>query len=125
MRSIVVACVVAWAIPASAQIGFQTGNVHGTVLTNSGAVPTLAFVRATATNGPGGGSGTMVSSNGSYSMDLPTGSYHLDVLYQTAVVASADITLDTTGVTQDFRFAAGTLHVRVTRNALPDAGAPV
>lgn len=125
MRSIIVAVVVAWAVPASAQIGFQTGTVQGTVLTNSGAVPALAFVRATATNGPGGGAGTMVSATGSYSMDLPTGSYHLDVLYQTAIVASADITLDTTGVTQDFRFAAGTLHVRVTRNAAPDTGAPV
>src|ERR1041385_372672 len=123
-RSILVAALSMWAVTGEADIAFQTGTITGSFTTNAGIATPGMFVRATNTAN-NTSTQTWLDSHGAYSLNLPVGPYRLDAVYENATVGTATVSLDTTGLAQDFRFAAGTMRVHVTRTGADDVGAPL
>src|ERR1051326_6758757 len=109
-RSILVAALSMWAVTGEADIAFQTGTITGSFTTNAGIATPGMFVRATNTAN-NTSTQTWLDSHGAYSLNVPAGPSPRGGVDETARVETAPVSLDTTGLAQDFRFAAGTMRV--------------
>jgi hypothetical protein len=126
MKAVFVFCSLAISFPARASISFETGVVSGTVLTNAGAPVASTSVRAQSLSSSGSAEAAC-DAGGAYSLTLPTGSYLVTAQYQgNAVGTPQNVTVvAATTTTANFSFAAGTVHVIITRNGAPALSAAV